>query len=158
MEHRPADAALMQLALAQARQAAKAGEVPVGAVLADASGRSLSAAGNGTLSLNDPTAHAEILCLRRGAETEGNHRLTGLTLVVTLEPCLMCVGAAIQARLERVVFGAFDPKAGALVSHLDGANLPFSNHHFQVAAGVLELECSEMLREFFRERRKMRRP
>lgn len=154
MDPRPVDTALIRLALTQAREAAAAGEIPVGAVLADAHGEVIAAAGNKTITLNDPAGHAEILCLRRAAQVLGNHRLAGCVLAVTLEPCLMCVGAAIQARVDRLVFGAYDPKAGALATHLDGANLPFSNHHFQVSGGVLELECAELLREFFREKRR----
>jgi tRNA(adenine34) deaminase len=154
VDERPKDIALMHLALAEAAAAAKAQEAPIGAVIVNERGEVLARAGNGTVTLNDPTAHAEILCLRRAAREIGNHRLTGATMAVTLEPCIMCVGAIIQARLARVVFGAFDPKAGALTTHMDGAHLPFSNHHFETTGGILEQECAGILREFFRARRK----
>jgi tRNA(adenine34) deaminase len=156
VNERPKDIALMQLALAEAAAAAKAQEAPVGAVIVDENGEILAKAGNSAIRMNDPTAHAEILCLRQAAQKIGNYRLTGASMVVTLEPCIMCVGAIIQARLARVVFGAFDPKAGALSTHLDGARLPFSNHHFETVGGVLEQECAEILRGFFRARRKQR--
>lgn len=144
----------MDLALAEAMQAAKCGEAPVGAVLLSAKGEVLAGARNESIRLNDPTAHAEILCLRRAGEKLSNYRLTGSILVVTLEPCLMCVGALIHARVAGVVFGAADPKAGALVSNLDGAALPFANHRLWVVPGVLAEECGAALKRFFLQRRK----
>lgn len=145
---------LMQLALAQARAAAEASEVPVGAVLVSGVGEVLASARNSPIAMNDPTAHAEILCLREAGARLGNYRLPGSILVVTVEPCLMCVGALLHARVAGVVFGARDPKAGALVSRLDGAALPFANHRLWVVEGVLAEECGGLLTRFFQGRRK----
>lgn len=144
----------MDLALAEALQAARDGEAPVGAVLLSSRGEVLASGRNQSIGLNDPTAHAEILCLRRAGEKLSNYRLTGSILVVTLEPCLMCVGALLHARVAGVVFGAADPKAGALVSNLDGAALPFANHRLWVLGGVLAEECGGLLKRFFQQRRK----
>jgi tRNA(adenine34) deaminase len=144
----------MDLALAEAQQAANCGEAPVGAVLLSPRGEVLASARNESIGLNDPTAHAEILCLRRAGERLANYRLTGSILVVTLEPCLMCLGALLHARVAGVVFGAADPKAGALVSNLDGAALPFANHRLWVIPGVLAEECGGLLKRFFLQRRK----
>ena len=127
----------MQLAFAQACLGAEASEAPVGATLIGPDGAILAAAHNHNIALNDPSAHAEILCLREAGQKLGNHRLAGSILAVTLEPCLMCVGALIHARVAGVVFAASDPKAGALVSNLDGANLPFANHRPWVLQGVM---------------------
>jgi tRNA(Arg) A34 adenosine deaminase TadA len=143
----------MGLALAQAREAAATGEVPVGAVVVDASGHLLAQAHNAPITLNDPTAHAEVLALRQAAAKAGNYRLPGATLYVTIEPCLMCVGAAIQARLKRLVFGAADPKAGACVSSYRVPEDARLNHRLEVTGGVREAECREMLQEFFQARR-----
>ncbi len=143
----------MRLALAQARLAATHGEVPVGAVLLAPDGTPLVAAANAPITTQDPTAHAEILALRKGAEILGNYRLTGCTLVVTLEPCLMCLGAMIHARVGALVYGAPDPKTGAVASRLDGAHLDFVNHHFPILGGVLAADCGQILRDFFRARR-----
>lgn len=143
----------MRRALALAREAAAAGEVPVGAVLLGPDGAVVAEAANGPIGANDPTAHAEIIALRRAAEAMGNYRLTGCTMVVTLEPCLMCLGAMIHARVAALVFGAHDPKSGAVASCLDGANLEFVNHRFPVLGGVLADECGDELRRFFRARR-----
>lgn len=139
-------------ALRQADLAEQAGEVPVGAVVT-LGGEILAAAYNRTLTDCDPTAHAEIVALRLAARNAGNHRLPGATLWVTLEPCIMCAGAVVQARLERVVFGCRDPKAGALGSVFDVAADTRLNHRFAVTAGVLQEECRERLQRFFRERR-----
>lgn len=139
----------LQLALA----AEERGDVPVGAVVVDGSGRILGRGENGTIRDNDPTAHAEILALREAARQVGNHRLTDAVLVVTLEPCIMCLGAVIQARLAGVVYAAADPKAGCLVSRMSGTDLPWSNHRFWSLGGVLEAECSSVLSGFFRKRR-----
>lgn len=144
----------MELALDQAMLAAETGEAPVGAVLLNPLGTVLATAYNQNIALADPSAHAEILCLRQAAHAVGNHRLTGCILAVTLEPCLMCLGALLHARVAGVVFAARDPKAGALVTHLDGANLPFSNHRLWVLEGVLAEESRALLKRFFLARRK----
>lgn len=146
--------ALMSPAFDEACAAAREGEVPVGAVLVDAGGRVLARAHNRTIGLSDPTAHAEILCLRQAGQALGNYRLTGTILLVTLEPCLMCVGALVHARVAGIVFAAPDPKAGALVSGLDATALPFLNHRPWVLRGVLEEDCSALLKRFFLARRK----
>ena len=143
----------MRLALALARRAARRGEVPVGAVLVDAAGRVLAAEHNRSITSCDPTAHAEMLCLRRGAAALGNYRLTGTRLYVTLEPCPMCAGALVWARVERVVFGARDEKAGALGSVLDLSRQPL-NHRPRVEGGLLARESAQLLRGFFAARRK----
>jgi tRNA(adenine34) deaminase len=142
----------MQAALAEARLAAEAGEVPIGAVVVH--GEVIVASGqNRVLRDLDPTAHAEIVALRAAAATLGNYRLNGCTLYVTLEPCAMCAGAMIHARLDRLVFAAADPKAGAAGSVLSVLNHPQLNHQMQVEQGILAEEASELLRNFFRERR-----
>ncbi|MBB5349014.1 tRNA adenosine(34) deaminase TadA [Desulfoprunum benzoelyticum] len=148
----PGDEQWMRLALEQARSAAERGEVPVGAVIT-AGDQLIAAAGNGPISLCDPTAHAEILALRRAAARIGNYRLAGTTLYVTLEPCLMCMGAMIHARVTRLVFGAFDPKTGAALSCYRVASDGRLNHRLEITAGILEAECSALLRDFFRHRR-----
>ncbi len=148
-----ADRAWMQLALAQAAQAQQLGEVPVGAVLVDAQGELLSTGFNRTIIDHDPTAHAEIVALRAGAKQVQNYRLPGASLYVTLEPCAMCLGAMLHARLARVVFGAPDPKTGVCGSVLNLALEKQLNHHTQVEGGVLAQECGDTLRQFFKERR-----
>ena len=148
---------VMTRALRQAWLAGRRGESPIGAVVIDAaSGRLLAEACNGPIGLSDPTAHAEILALRRAGETLNNYRLNGAILAVTLEPCLMCLGAMVHARIGALVFGARDPKAGAVVSNLDGPGLPFLNHRFPVLEGVLAGECGATLSRFFAGRRKER--
>jgi tRNA(adenine34) deaminase len=139
-------------ALDAAREALAAGEVPVGAVLVGA-GKVLARAHNRPIGLNDPTAHAEVLALRSAAARLGNYRLPGTTLYVTIEPCIMCVGALIQARVGRLVFGAADPKGGACVSLYRLPEDPRLNHRLEVTGGVREEECRELLQEFFRARR-----
>lgn len=139
-------------ALDQARSAMLAGEVPVGAVLL-AEGRTVSWASNRTLRDNDPTAHAEILAIRAAAAALGTWRLTGCTLYVTLEPCAMCAGAIVLARLDRVVFGAWDPKAGMAGSVGDLLRHPKLNHRPEVLGGVMAEECGALLKEFFAARR-----
>jgi len=147
------DCERMRAALRQAQKSADLGEVPVGAVLF--SGDSLLAlAGNAPIVGSDPTAHAEILALRRAAALIGNYRLPGTTLYVTLEPCIMCAGAIIHARVARVVFGAADPKTGALTSRYRLGGDGLLNHHLEIRGGVLEDECAELLRTFFASRRK----
>jgi tRNA(adenine34) deaminase len=140
-------------ALKQARQALTAGEVPVGAVLVGEGGEILARAHNRPLGLNDPTAHAEVLALRAAAQRLGNYRLPGTSLYVTIEPCLMCLGAVLTARLKRLVFGAADPKGGACVSLYRIPEDPRVNHHLEVSGGVREAECRELLQEFFKARR-----
>ena len=142
----------MGLALEQARQAEAHGDVPIGAaILRD--GELLAAAGNERELRRDPTAHAEILAIRAAAEALGGWRLPGTTLYVTLEPCAMCAGAIVLARIPTVVFGAADPKAGAAGSVLDVLAEPALNHRPEVVAGVREDECATLLREFFAARR-----
>jgi tRNA(adenine34) deaminase len=142
----------MRLALDQARMASRHGDMPVGAVVVDEAGRMLAAGGNEREIRHDPTAHAEILVLREASRRLRSWRLTGLTLVVTLEPCTMCAGALVLARVERLVFGAFDPKAGAVSSLFDVVRDPRLNHHVDVRGGILEAECGALLKEFFASR------
>jgi tRNA(adenine34) deaminase len=141
----------MRLALREARRAA--GDVPVGAVVLDASGQLLGAGRNERERTGDPTAHAEIVAIRQAAVRLGEWRLTGCTLVVTLEPCTMCAGAAVLSRLERIVYGAIDPKAGAVGSLWDVVRDRRLNHRPQVVADVLADECAEVLRGWFAQRR-----
>ncbi len=142
----------LRIALEEAQASAEAGEVPVGAVLV-CGGNIVALGQNRVLRDFDPTAHAEIVAMREAAKVGNNHRLTGCSLYVTLEPCAMCAGAMIHARLERLVVGADDPKAGAAGSVLSVLNHPRLNHQMEVARGVLAEECGEVLRRFFRERR-----
>jgi tRNA(adenine34) deaminase len=143
---------LMRAALDEARRAREIGEVPVGAVVA-IDGEVVGAGFNQPLRLTDPTAHAEIVALRAAARAAGNYRLTGATLVVTIEPCLMCVGAMVHARIGRLVYGAAEPRAGAVVSSVAGFEVPGLNHRVEAVGGVLEDECRALMQEFFRERR-----
>lgn len=143
----------MERALAQARLAAARGEVPVGAVLLH-DGRILAESHNLILTERDPTAHAEMIALRKGAQVLGNERLVGATLVVTLEPCPMCLGAAILARIDRLVYAASDPKSGAAGSVFDLARSERLNHRIEVVSGLRSKEAAEVLREFFLERRR----
>lgn len=142
----------MRLALAQATRAAAAGEVPVGAILV-LSGRVIGSGFNQPIGTADPTAHAEIMAMREGARALANYRLTGATLYVTVEPCMMCVGAMVHARVGTLVYGATEPKSGALVSAFSAHQLPGLNHRIEVVSGVLEDECREAIQAFFRERR-----
>jgi len=146
------DARWMRRALRLARRAGAAGEVPVGAVVVRA-GRVLGAAANAPISRHDPSAHAEVLALRRAAARCGNYRLPGAVLYVTLEPCMMCVGAIVQARLERVVFGAADPRAGAVETVFGLLDDPNLNHRAAWTGGVEAEASAGLLREFFRARR-----
>jgi len=139
----------MRLALDQARVAADHGDVPVGAVLVDPFGDIVAAAGNERELASDPTAHAELLVMRQAAQALRSWRLTDHTLVVTLEPCTMCAGALVLARVSRLVFGAYDPKAGAVASLWDVVRDPRLNHRVDVRGGILEAECGALLREFF---------
>ena len=146
------DGLYMRQALEQARLAWAEGEVPVGAVVVH-EGQVIATGFNQPIGRHDPTAHAEIVALRRAAELLGNYRLPGCTLYVTLEPCIMCAGAMMHARLERVVYAATDPKTGACGSVLDAFAEPRLNHHAQVQGGVLADEAGAMLKAFFAERR-----
>jgi tRNA(adenine34) deaminase len=143
---------MMELAIERAREAERHGDVPIGAVIARGE-EVLAAAGNERELRADPTAHAEILAIRAAAEALGGWRLPGTTLYVTLEPCAMCAGAIVLARIPSVVFGAPDPKAGAAGSVLDVLDEPALNHRPEVTGGVLEAECAALLREFFAARR-----
>lgn len=143
----------MAEALAEARRGLAAGEVPIGAVLV-IDEAVVARAFNQPIGAVDPTAHAEILVLRDAARAVGNYRLTDATVYVTVEPCLMCVGAMVHARVREVVYGAAEPKSGALVSATRALELPGLNHRFVVTGGVLEADCRELLQQFFREKRR----
>ncbi|MDC1426009.1 tRNA adenosine(34) deaminase TadA [Gammaproteobacteria bacterium] len=147
------DTAWMRLAIEQAHQAESLGEVPVGAVLV-IDGALIAAAFNAPISGCDPSAHAEIAVLRKAAELRKNYRLPLSTLYVTIEPCTMCMGAMIHSRVQRVVFGAREPRAGAVVSQLQLAGQPFYNHQIEVTEGVLADECGALVSTFFRAKRK----
>jgi len=142
----------MRLALDEARRGAEAGEVPVGAVVV-LGGQVVGRGFNQPIGASDPTAHAEIVALREAARALGNYRLVGATLYVTIEPCLMCVGAMVHARVAAVVFGAAEPKAGAIVSSCRAHELPSLNHRIEVVGGILEEECRAVIQEFFKTRR-----
>jgi tRNA(adenine34) deaminase len=142
----------MQAALEQARFGLVAGEVPIGAVVV-MGGEIVARAFNQPISAVDPTAHAEVVALRAAAKAVGNYRLVGATLYVTVEPCMMCVGALSHARVAEVVYGAPEPRTGSLVSTLQGLESSGLHHRFQVTAGVLEAECRDLIQEFFRARR-----
>ena len=144
----------MRAALAEAEAAAESGEVPVGAVVV-AGGEIIARGHNRSETDNDPSAHAEIVALREAARRTGNYRLTDATLYVTLEPCAMCMGALVQARIERLVFGAYDPKAGAAGSAIDLSDSPSFNHRFEINGGVLAEECGSVLKAFFESRRSL---
>jgi tRNA(adenine34) deaminase len=145
----------MAAALEEAARARDAGEVPVGAVVC-LDGAIVGRGFNQPISSGDPTAHAEIVALREAARQVGNYRLTGAVLCVTIEPCLMCVGAAVHARIATIVYGAAEPRSGALVSIVRGAELPGLNHRLDVVAGLREAECRELMQVFFKERRAAR--
>lgn len=143
----------MRLALDEARAAEQAGEVPVGAILVSANGEILARGHNRVLRSSDPTAHAEIVALRAGGTAVGNYRLTGTTLICTLEPCAMCAGAILHARVARLIYATDDPKAGACGSVLPVLNHPALNHRVELTRGVLAPEASLLLGDFFRRRR-----
>ena len=143
----------MRLALARARTAARRGEIPVGAVIVR-DGRLVSSAHNRPIAARDPSAHAEMLALRRAARRLKNYRLNDTILYVTLEPCAMCAGALVWARIGKVVYGCRDPKAGACGTVLDLSKVRAFNHRFEVSGGVLEEDCRRVLQDFFRKRRK----
>ncbi len=142
----------MRHALALAQRAQEEGEVPVGAVLVQ-NGEIIGEGWNRPIGTHDPSAHAEMLAMRAAAQNVGNYRLTGSTLYVTLEPCVMCAGAIIHARVSRLVYGAHDPKAGGVHSVYDVISNPRLNHRLEWTGGVLEAECATTLRDFFRARR-----
>lgn len=146
------DQDFMRAALDLAREAEERGEVPVGAVVVR-DGKIIARAANRNITDNDPSGHAEILALREAGQVLGNHRLTGCSLFVTIEPCAMCAGALVHARLARLIYGASDPKTGAVQSVMQVLNHPALNHRMEVTAGVLAQECSAILQSFFRERR-----
>jgi tRNA(adenine34) deaminase len=143
---------LMMEALGEARRARDAGEVPIGAVVA-LDGAIVGRGFNQPISSGDPTAHAEIVALRAASRAVGNYRLTGAILCVTIEPCLMCVGALVHARIATLVYGAAEPRTGAVVSTVRGLELPGHNHRVEVVSGVREAECRALMQEFFRSRR-----
>ena len=149
-----ADERWMREAIAAARDAARRGEVPVGACVVGRDGGLLASAGNRTRTDCDPTAHAEVLALREAAQSVGNYRLTGAVLYSTVEPCAMCAGALVQARVARLVYGARDEKAGAVESVFRVCDASSLNHRMELTRGVLEQECRALMQEFFRERRK----
>ena len=142
----------MQTALREAEAAATAGEIPVGAVITSA-GKIIGAGQNRSIRDSDPSAHAEVVALREACLAQANYRLSDATLFVTLEPCAMCIGALVQARVSRVVFAAYDPKAGAAGGAIDLTESPAFNHRFEVLGGVLANECGALLQDFFRSRR-----
>jgi tRNA(adenine34) deaminase len=144
---------LMEQALSEAKKGYDEGEVPVGAVIAGPEGNIIACAHNQPIGLNDPTAHAEILAIRKTGEVLRNYRLTNLTLVVTIEPCLMCVGAAIHSRISTLAFGAYDPKGGAAGSLYNPAIDTRLNHRIKIISGVRGKECGDLLRDFFKARR-----
>jgi tRNA(adenine34) deaminase len=151
---RERDVEFMQIALEEARAAAAAREVPVGAVLVrDSDGVVVARGSNRTIRDCDPTAHAEVVVLREASRAIGNHRLAGTTLYVTIEPCSMCAGAVIQARVPRVVYGCDDIKGGAVRSCFEVLSHPKLNHQVQVTSGILAAECAAVIQEFFADRR-----
>jgi tRNA(adenine34) deaminase len=143
----------MELALEQARRGLAAGEVPIGAVIV-VDGRIIARAFNQPIGTCDPTAHAEMLALRDAGKAAANYRLTEATLYVTVEPCLMCVGALVHARVRELVYGAAEPKSGALLSTVRGLELAGLNHRFTVTGGVLEEDCRRLIQDFFKDRRR----
>jgi tRNA(adenine34) deaminase len=143
----------MKQAIREAEKGSDEGEVPVGAVLVGEDGTIVAKAHNRPIALKDPTAHAEILVLRAGGTLFGNYRIPDVTLVVTIEPCAMCMGAALQARVSRLVFGAYDPKSGAAGSVYNLATDERLNHRIEVIPGVMEEECQDLMQNFFRDRR-----
>jgi tRNA(adenine34) deaminase len=146
------DERIMRLALKEAEKAAERGEVPIGAVLVDAKDTVMGRGSNRPISACDPTAHAEIVALRRAARKSGNYRLAGATLFVTIEPCAMCLGALLQARIRRLVYGADDPKAGAVRS-IVRFPIEKTNHRLEIEGGVLAEECGRLLKDFFAAKR-----
>ncbi len=146
------DIQLMRAAIAEAEKARESDEIPVGAIVAQ-SGEIIGQGFNRTIQDCDPSAHAEVVAIRKAAENQQNHRLNGATVYVTLEPCAMCVGAMIQARIQRLVFGTYDRKAGAVGSVLDLSEIKELNHRIEINGGLLDEECSSLLSEFFTAKR-----
>jgi tRNA(adenine34) deaminase len=144
----------MHIALSEAFKAYEIGEVPVGAVMISSEGKILSQSHNATIRRNDPSAHAEIIVLREAAEVLKNYRLNNTRIYVTIEPCIMCVGALIHARVEEVIFGVADPKGGSLVTLYQLGNDTRLNHQLKVTSGVLKAECGKIIQRFFKEKRK----
>jgi len=147
------DEKCMRYALNSASEAAELGEVPIGACLVEGSGIIIASASNRTITDNDPTAHAEILVLRQAAHALENYRLTGTTLYTTIEPCVMCAGALVNARIKRLVFGAHDERFGAVETLFRLCDSDSLNHRIEITSGVLTDECREMMQKFFRQRR-----
>lgn len=147
------DEGWMRLALEAAQEAAELGEVPVGACLVSSEGLVLARSGNRTRTDCDPTGHAEVVALREAAREVGNYRLTGATMYATIEPCAMCAGALVQARIKRLVYGAKDERAGAVSSQFRICDTGFLNHRIEITSGVLEAECRAIMQAFFRTRR-----
>lgn len=150
------DIHFMRLALVQAERARELDEVPIGCVVVDPAGEVIASGGNRTITQIDPIAHAEILALRSAAEAIGNYRLTGCTLYTTIEPCVMCAGALVNARIARLVFGARDERFGAVETRFRLCDSDALNHRMEIVSGVLADECRSLMQEFFRERRKER--
>jgi len=148
------DEHFMRIAIAAAIEARTNGEVPIGACLADASGNMIASGANLTITNTDPTAHAEIVVLREAAKVVGNYRLTGTTMYSTIEPCAMCAGAIVNARIERLVFGAHDIRFGAVESVFELCTSPHLNHRIEISSGVLAEECRPLVQDFFKEKRK----
>lgn len=145
----------MSEALGHAELAAVENEVPVGAVVISSDNEIIGAAGNRPIGSSDPTAHAEILAIRSAAAYLGNYRLTGATLYTTVEPCVMCAGAIVNARISRLVFGTHDPRFGAVISRFRLCDNEELNHRLEIVAGVLEDKCRDLIQDFFRERRRL---
>ena len=148
------DEIFMRQAIDAAREAAKLGEVPVGALIVGSDGELSAMASNRTITDNDPTAHAEILALRIAAKKIGNYRLTGATVYSTIEPCAMCAGTLVNARVARLVFGAADERFGAVVTHFRVCDSPDLNHRMEITSGILADECRRLMQDFFQARRK----
>lgn len=156
MDKQTQDHLFMEQAMDLAKSAALNGEVPVGALIT-LGGQVLGTGANSPIINHDPTAHAEIVALRNAAQNKQNYRLPNTTLYVTLEPCIMCMGAIIQARIQRLVFGAFDPKGGAALSRYTIGSDSLLNHQLEIHSGLCEEECADILKNFFRERRRKNR-
>ena len=157
MDQQLSDITFMKHALLLARSASEKGEVPVGAIIT-LDGNVIGTGENCPITNNDPCGHAEIIALRQAATKMKNYRLPGTTLYVTLEPCIMCMGAIIHARVQRLVFGAYDLKTGAAESRYTIGNDQLLNHHLEISSGLYETECATLLKNFFRERRKKKPP
>ena len=151
------DEAMMRLAIDQAHLAQKVGEVPIGAVVVGCDGQLVGQGHNQVITLNNPSAHAEVMALQSAGESLKNYRMPECTLYVTLEPCMMCAGALVHARVKRVVFGAYDAKTGVIETVDDCFNKPYLNHQVQWQGGVLKAECSALISDFFKLRRKAKK-